>query len=320
MNLSQFLIQAQQPKFFESHTVIAFCGQSYPLLFFSLIHNRLKEQNGNLFATIDMLEEDQASILAKLQTSFLGQSIVYFLKNFDELGEKEKQHWFSLLQHYQGPNCIMVYVSDVLTKQQDPHAIIILDPLIDQKNFLQLLHFFDAAFAINKKELVTFLFAQSPALPLDTACLLMHYIRVLGNSAAYFIKHWFSKIVIPEKSLFTLSTYFFAKQQKSFFQLWKEAHIDYSDQFWIAYWSEQLWRAYHYIELSEGKQVAQAKKISSRLPFSFMQRDWKKYKLDELQAAHSYIYELDYALKNGGSSYGLDLFYAKFFTKEFGKN
>ena len=100
----------------------------------------------------------------------------------------------------------------------------------------------------------------------------MHYAKVLGANTDYFISAWLEKIITPERSLFTLSTYFFAKKAQLFFAEWKNIFGQYSEQFWIAFWSEQLWRAHHYVDYSKAKQFALAKKIGYRLPFTFMQR------------------------------------------------
>ena len=60
-----------------------------------------------------------------------------------------------------------------------------------------------------------------------------------------------------------------------------------------------------------------AKKISYRLPFSFLNRDWRKFSLEELKGAHSFLYTLDYKLKNNCEPGYLDLFYMKLFNQKF---
>ena len=63
-----------------------------------------------------------------------------------------------------------------------------------------------------------------------------------------------------------------------------------------------------------------AKRISYRLPFSFINGGWKKINSEELKNAHHFIYNLDYNIKNGAGTYGLELLYSKFFQGEFAVN
>ena len=70
----------------------------------------------------------------------------------------------------------------------------------------------------------------------------------------------------------------------------------------------------------EKNQMAQAKTVGARLPFSYLQRDWKKSTRAEIKQAHQSIYELDNASKNTiETQAGIDLFYTKFFLNEFGQ-
>ncbi|MCX5923689.1 MAG: hypothetical protein NTU89_03945, partial [Candidatus Dependentiae bacterium] len=62
---------------------------------------------------------------------------------------------------------------------------------------------------------------------------------------------------------------------------------------------------------------ADQRQISFGLPFSFLKQDFKLYTTFELQAAHQKMYEIDLALKSGGSQYRLDAFFALFFAGDF---
>ena len=65
------------------------------------------------------------------------------------------------------------------------------------------------------------------------------------------------------------------------------------------------------------RDVVQAKKMSFKLPFSFIQSDWKRANLQELKQAHQFLCTVDYNLKTGGGDYGLELMYEKFFLGQF---
>jgi hypothetical protein len=122
---------------------------------------------------------------------------------------------------------------------------------------------------------------------------------------------------VPELSLFTLSQYFFARDGMRFFKQWSILKDQYAAPFWISFWSEQLWRASSFIELSEQHNFAEAKRISFKLPFSFIQRDWKNVTVQELKRAHDVLYHCDCAIKNGGDPNVLELFYTDYLQRQY---
>ena len=70
----------------------------------------------------------------------------------------------------------------------------------------------------------------------------------MGNHYETFIDTWLDAFIVPETSLFTLSQHFFARSPQKFLSVWKAIAPSYAEQFWIAFWSEQLWRAYHVVD------------------------------------------------------------------------
>ena len=179
---------------------------------------------------IDVHQEDFSGVQAKLETSFLGQKTIYWLKNCIDLDEKKKKQLLTYLSGYSGPNIVGIFLS--LDMPTPPNAQeIIIEPLIDQKTFTHIAQFLDKDTPIVSGQLLTRVYKQSETIPLDTLCLLMHYQKVLGGNTDYFISSWLEKIVTPEKSLFTLSTYFFAKKAQLFLSEWKKISQEYSEQF-----------------------------------------------------------------------------------------
>jgi hypothetical protein len=65
------------------------------------------------------------------------------------------------------------------------------------------------------------------------------------------------------------------------------------------------------------KKHADAKKAQYKLSFSFINRDWSSYKLEELSNAHHFLSKLDFQLKNGAGEIGLEHFYVQFFENKF---
>jgi hypothetical protein len=185
---------------------------------------------------------------------------------------------------------------------------------LDQKQLTCLIAIFGNDTVLLKN--VTRICKGRDGISLDHACILMHYARLLGANTDQFVHQWLDKILMPERSLFTLSTHFFAKKPKVFFELLGHIGGEYPEIFWVSYWSESLWRAHYYVALNQTKQFGEAKKMSNRLPFSFIQRDWKLHSPSALKKAHQQLYEIDFALKNGASEGMLDLFYSKFFSAQ----
>jgi hypothetical protein len=112
-----------------------------------------------------------------------------------------------------------------------------------------------------------------------------------------------------------LSQALFDRKSRQFFLQWQRVSLIYPPQFWISFWSEQLWRACSYIQLQKDGKRDEAKKIGYRLPFSFLNNAWRTYSIGELQQAHSLLYDIDYHLKQGGNEYSLELLYARLLNK-----
>ena len=152
------------------------------------------------------------------------------------------------------------------------------------------------------------IFQDRKSLSRDAASIIMNYASILSvQQVKQFITEWVDILIMPERSLFTLSTLFFSKDIVPFLILWKSFKQTYSVHFWISYWSDQLFRAYHYICAKRVQKIVYAKKFAYRLPFSFIQRDWKNYSPEQLSKAHQKLYDLDFNIKQGIDEQFLDL-------------
>jgi hypothetical protein len=313
MTFSQFLDSLNSSVSLMQHPVIAFQGGSYPLLFFSLLCNRLKEQ-GIALEIIDFANDELSQLESKFHTSFLGAQRCFWLKDASQLNDRSRKWLYKFVADYQGPHVIAFFAQTdtplLLNKQS---LSIIIPDTIDQKTVQAVIAFAIKNAAANGK-IVAQICKGRDAIALDTACVLMHYAQVLGASTQTFVAEWLDQIIPPEQSLFTLSAHFFAKKPKLFFTMWAVIGPQYSEVFWVTYWSEAIWRAHYYCALTQSKQFGEAKKISNRLPFTFIQRDWKLHSLSHLRQAHQQLYEIDFALKNGAGPEVLELFYSQFFS------
>lgn len=297
--------------------VIAFAVEdAYPLLFFSLL---MRKQHAADTVHIDVSDQSEEIIKAQLETSFLGMTRTYRLGGLHGLSKSAAQQWLHYLSSYQGPNHILFAVSNETAepyKKDARHAITFVDipAQIQKPFFIGLFTHLARQPSVMERRYIDQLYVRTEKISLDTACVLIQYLQVLGSSAQEFFTHWIDKLVVPDKSLFLLSQYFFAKQSMHFLNMWTGLKDEYPDQFWISFWSEQVWRALFYCQCMQQRDIANAKKIGYRLPFSFLQKDYRNCNVQQLKEAHEALYDLDWKLKNGAGTMGLDLFFLRYFA------
>ncbi len=328
MNIVNFIETVHDHAYFQNKVLISFFGaEEYPLLFFSQLLESIKrahlppDQMIEL-RTIDWLNQSDADIISSLKTLFLGMRMIYWLGSLEDLDAARKKKWISFLKEYHGPHLVLFYTKELLEDLQKGEASLARGKIVveiphkfDKKLCLQLLNSYYPDTTVRNQAFVTAVYARTDALSCDQVYLLKQYLRLVGKNQTDFINQWLNVLVEPEKSLFALSQHFFAQEPQKFFSLWKTISADYPAAFWVVYWSEQLFRASNYVHLMHQRKGADAKRIAFRLPFSFIQRDWRLYSVQKLRDAHTAIYLIDFNIKNGGSENELDLFYSRFFEK-----
>lgn len=313
MKLGQFFTAVADGKL-RSFPVILFSAKQYPVLFFSHLLQRLRLQGQDAPKTVLFDQLSAQALHAQLSTSFLGRSDFLWLGDLSSLESVSlKKQMFTLLESYEGPHNLMGF-TQADEKNIPTKTIISLDT-----------DFWEG----DRRAIVTFLFPQNPSAAdtvekmlkgirlasLDQLLALAQYGGVVGKNAPLFTQQWMRKIVAPEASLFDLSSYFFGRKVEQFWSCWNLLKEEYAAPFWTTYWSEQLWRAHYVIKLYKENRITEAKQLSYRLPFSFLQRDWKNLSAEELQRAHQFLYEGDHAFKNGASEFFLEVFYTSFLSK-----
>lgn len=303
-------------------------------LFFSQLFARLKTLSSS-YATLDCELMELDTLKGQLEMSFLGTRLVYFVKHAHTLDEAGKKSWESFIKKYEGPHCI-VYVK-VSARQSKasaasiqpalPIAELTTSPevwstsavsrlsisidLVDMQLYQTLAHFLYPDVALDSFFLSQ-LFHRHETLSLDDACRMMAYQATVGRKCEPFFAQWLSRLIVPQKSFFTLSQYLFARRPQLFLEQWDICKGQYPPEFWIAYWSEQLWQAMLFVQRARAKGIFEAKKGTYRLPFSFLNKDWALHTPESLAAAHEALYRFDYNLKNGGTGHGLELWYHRF--------
>ena len=285
--------------------VVCFVGGEYSPLFFVLLRQRLLAASADRDLRVLALREHSfANVLAPLSMSCLGAASWYWITDVHTLDARTRAKWQKFVASYVGPH-VLLYGADQAPTSKNVMSVS-LPSEIGQQEYLQL---FGLLYPDRIRVAASFaqtIFKRAPRLSLDQACLFMHYNTVVGNALPLFVEQLMPQLVSTDQSLFDLSQTLFAKNSSRFLAQWVSVRHKYAEPFWFAYWSEQFWRAYCVRRALVGNDVAQAKTLARRLPFSFMQRDWRKTTAAALLAAHDRLYQVDFQFKNGCSAVGLD--------------
>lgn len=325
MQLHTALKKIQQSPELTGLFVVVLKGYDTPSSFLSSFYVQLKKNNDLTF--LDTVTTSLNDCRAQLEMSFLGQRRCYVLGSLSTLDAASKKKWYEYLQSYQGPHTVLFFESQgkaprgskVPKPKKSPwqdsktQLVIEIAPFVDIPMYTELFAFFYTV--PSDKVFIRTLFSQQQRLLLDDACRMMSYQTVVGRNGNPFFDQWYTKLVLSEVSLFTLSQYFLGRNTKLFLKQWKACKDDFPPEFWIAYWSEQLWQAAQYISKAKAYGVAEAKVGQFRLPFTFLNSDWQRHTLASLSQAHDELYGLDFALKNSGGAYALELWYHKFLNR-----
>ena len=282
-----------------------------PLLFYKILKNFEKQLHVEL-KKID-IDQDLSFIQKELQTTFLGQTFIYWFSDISLINSKKKKSDFlSYISSYQGPHKIIGCIDD-----QE-----IVDPIDGQ--IIKFLEYYTADQALQlhflyeeqKVAVISYflgkLYRYRKQYSIDELCILLEYSSLLGKNIDQFFQEWLDEIVSSDISLYAVSQYFFEKNPKKFFELFNQVRHIYSDPFWTSFFSEQLFKAYLFVS-HKGQVPPEQKQMTFGLPFSFMKLDWKHHKKESLQRAHQKIYEVDISIKSGGNGMELDLFCMHFF-------
>jgi len=321
MNFQTFLAQAATRTFWEQNPNLCFTGSAYPLAFFSLLFGQLKklEVLPCPYQRIFVQETELSGLQAALAQSILGMQSFFWLADIEEVkGTKALQQFNSFLASYKGPNHVAYFIqNDAVPTGKTSATKIEIPAMASFEDTCALADFFGFAFDVKKKNFLKKLFYNNVQCPLDTCCMLVHYLQLLGSKSLDEAQSFFAVFTETDPSLFQLGEHFFAKNAKAFFQLWQTISKTYPDIFWIVFFSEQLWRAIHTVTFLQKKDFVAAKKMSYRLPSRFLHKDWQQANVQELIYAYEFLYLMDYALKTGSIFCACELFFMKYFSGAF---
>lgn len=311
-----------------SWSVLCFTGKVYPLLFFSRLFfsDFTRELFDSNIVSVNLEAQPLETFLGQLQMSFLGQNNTYWCKNTSVLDSAQRKKFLAFVQSYQGPHEIIFFTSDSVDFSQNAGALTVsLEEALDSTlyQFLYTKLYGDEGEQSDRggdrTGFARALFVKNKNVTLDHACLMMDYNAAVGDRDREVCGQWLDRLIVPDMSLFTLSQYFFARESTKFMRLWHSLEKSFPLEFWLSFWSEQLWQATVFLSvLSEYGPVAARKQVK-RLPFSFMQKDYRRITKRELTVAHNFLYSVDYGFKNGYASSGLELFFLKFLHGQFAR-
>jgi hypothetical protein len=322
MKLQLFLQKLEQSSsFFSSYGIICFLlrDDTSPLLFFSFLLQKMHCFIRGNIERLDLELEEQDQILSKLEMhGFLGTADYYWLGDVSVLPVKKKKFWLEYINCYKGPHVLVFCIDEREQFELRKDCLSVsMDIEINKETFEYLALLFNKIQSVMLKKISKSFFSYGATIVLDKACLLLQYGQLLGNNTKQFCDEWLPILLDPEQSLFKVSEYFLAKRAKEFFALWSKIGSRYPEVFWSAFWSDILWRSYHYTNLKKSGNSAEVKQVGFKLPFAFLKWDWKKINPEELKQAHQFLYIMDYNLKNGIGSYYIELLYLKFFLGQF---
>ncbi len=277
------------------------CTKSVPEKLVSFHRASLQKLTPQDYRVLLLDDYNLEDLFAQLSITFLGQTSIYAIKDGD-ISAADRKKLDSFLKEYSGPHTVYFFTSDQIYEKN----ALLLDAAITKKSFQEF-----AALSGNTSVAPTFiekLFTLKTSYTFDESLTLISYAHLLGARSETFFSEWVSRILVDDISLFTLSQHFFAQQKNLLLQEWLRLKDRYPTEFWIAFFSEQLWQAMLYNQYASRGRAAEAKRFAYRLPFSYFQKDWKRYSLAQLTKAHEFLYEVDYGLKNGYATDGIELF------------
>ncbi len=325
MNFNLFLQEASKPDFLAQSPNICFRSDDFSPLFFNHLLTNL-EKNGYFpypKLRLDLTAYDQKALLAALNQSILGSNSVFWLSNIAAEGiVKGKQNIITYLFSYQGPHHIMYFLpKDVKLTPGEKVVIIDVPYQVDFATAETILSFFYQKNQRKKCDALKRIFKQTKTLPLDTLCMLVHYTELMNSKNGNELDSYLANITQTQPSLSLLSESFFSNNAADFFAVWSEVERTYPDMFWLAFWSEQFWKAYHVVSFLKKQDFINAKRMSFRLPYSFINIHWKKFSQQELSNFYQDMYLIDAKIKRGCSSNAaMSFFFCSYFFKKSQRN
>lgn len=301
-------------------TVLVILVEQFSYWVFFNIHNYFKSlfKKKIIILNLETLSISAQELKNSLLISFLGENNIYWLDG-SGLDIQEQKKWGSFLENYLGPHKIIFFslkqkFDNSYISKSSLSLIILSIQDFEQQDLIAISYLF-----YNTKTDLKIEFVKQKKLSLEDIFRLISYQAILPKQSedrAHFQNLWLNRLIIPTISLYTLAQYFFARQPVKFFNYWHSIIDLYPIEYWLSFWSDQIWQAVLFIETAKLDLVL-AKSQSRKLPFSFVNTDWSDYSKEYLSNAYNALYILDYNAKNQFSSPDLNFWFHKFLNNKF---
>ncbi len=315
ISFETFLKSIDDRSFWKKASNFCFAGQEFPARFFSDLFKYINNKNflPAPLQQIALHSTPKESLQIAISQSFLGSQTFYWLSHCDE-SIKSNQGIILDLFSYQGPNYVSFFTTQTPSTKYNGITITI-EQSLNIEHIILLQKIMEMNLPEKKIALIKRILKKNNTskINIDAACMLLNYVELTSIKTMASSEIYLSSLINEHGSLNLLSEYFFARNQKLFFSTWARIHQEYPEIFWITFWSEQLWRAIHVVKFLSNKNFVLAKKMSFRLPYSFIKNDWQLCSADQLKQSYEFLYAIDYALKRGSTFPALDLFYIRYF-------
>jgi hypothetical protein len=262
--------------------------------------------------------KDMSSVAGMVQQQqfFAGQTMLWFGASFYELPSKQHGE-FSRACDGAGPSISFVWVTPQLPPSLQTMDIVTLPDHLVFDDFVALASLVGVACTERRAAIIRALLKEHSKIRLDEGVLLLRYLELLPQRNTDEAVCALREVYFAYSSLFELAKWFFARNGNALFATWAQLEHEYTYPFWCTFWAEQVWRAYHVTILMRQQRFVDARRVATRLPFSFIQQHWRTVSLDELRHCHRFLYQADNKYKNGSQLAAFDHFYMKYLHHAF---
>lgn len=253
---------------------------------FSNLNENLNENNNYEYSLFNYFEVENKEKINEIyfnfnfnyEKSFKSSTIIEFIKN--------KKNFIGFIDN--------TYIKEISDKIEPDIEIYNSDILIEENfNLEYILKLFP-------KELhnhIYLILNKENSIYLNRLCKLMKYAPLVKrDNWINFIEELKKEIPFQSYNIFDLTTFLFSKNIL-FFETFKNIYNNYTPEFWIPYFLDQIWLSYLYLlEIKKNGKIENTffyKKLSRW----FINGGYKKYKIEELKNLFEEIYKQDQNIK-----------------------
>jgi hypothetical protein len=317
MTMQKIITTIFDAEYWRTVPVTYFVSPSYPYQFMRKVLLKLEQEQCIPVprSRVQLSTQDAKALLPLLQQTVLGQANFFWLGDVDDsFATKQRDLLLAGLDGYAGENRIALFVQEVPAKSTVKTIQLPLE--ITATDAVSLLQLFNPKILDNSPKLsaVEALFSHGQQhLPLNLFMTIIDSLELMQVKNLEQFVRYVTPMLPLNAELSSLSQAFF-KRDRSFFTTWSHLSAEYPPVFWLAFWQDQWWRAFHLITFANKKNIVLAKKMGFKLPYSFVTREWQQYSATYFQKLLAQLYAIDYNIKRGHSFCFFDFLYAQHFV------